>query len=60
MKPDDSSALVDVKWRLLVAISPVWVWTLAITALPHKEERFLYVVYPLVRLCSPLCHKRAM
>lgn len=34
--------------RLLLAVSPVYVWLGLITALPHKEERFLYVVYPLV------------
>jgi hypothetical protein len=34
--------------RLLVCVAPVFVWGAAITALPHKEERFLYVVYPLV------------
>jgi alpha-1,2-mannosyltransferase len=33
---------------LLASIAPVYVWLGAITALPHKEERFLYVVYPLV------------
>lgn len=35
--------------RLLIALSPIYVWLAAITALPHKEERFMYVVYPLVR-----------
>ena len=46
--------------RLLLAVSPAYVWLALITALPHKEERFLYVVYPLVRLalgsraCSPI------
>ncbi len=34
-----------VRWRLLAAISPVWVWLLAISALPHKEERFLFPAY---------------
>jgi alpha-1,2-mannosyltransferase len=34
--------------RLLACVSPAYVWLAAITALPHKEERFLYVVYPLV------------
>lgn len=34
--------------RLAVAVAPVWVWGLAISLLPHKEERFLYPVYPLV------------
>lgn len=35
--------------RLLLALSPVYVWLAALSLLPHKEERFLYVVYPLVR-----------
>ncbi len=34
--------------RLAVAVAPVFVWVVAISALPHKEERFLYPVYPLV------------
>lgn len=34
--------------QLLVCLSPVATWLGAITALPHKEERFLFVVYPLV------------
>ena len=35
--------------RVLVAASPVCLWLAALSMLPHKEERFLYVVYPLVR-----------
>lgn len=31
------------------AVSPLYVWLAAISALPHKEERFLYVVYPQVQ-----------
>jgi alpha-1,2-mannosyltransferase len=33
---------------LAVALSPAYLWLAAITMLPHKEERFLYVVYPLL------------
>lgn len=29
-------------------VAPVFVWTAAITTLPHKEERFLFGIYPLV------------
>ena len=36
------------KPRVLITLSPIYVWLAAITALPHKEERFMYVVYPLV------------
>ena len=46
--------------RLAVAAAPVFVWGAAISALPHKEERFLYPVYPLVSplfgCCSPFVH----
>jgi alpha-1,2-mannosyltransferase len=35
-------------WLVLVALSPAFLWMVAITSLPHKEERFLYVVYPLL------------
>eukprot|EP00873_Tetraselmis_striata_P005503 jgi/Tetstr1/425767/TSEL_001552.t1 len=42
------------KAPLLLALCPAFVWTAAISALPHKEERFLYVVYPLICLCASL------
>ncbi len=35
--------------RMAVALAPVPLWLAVISALPHKEERFLYVIYPLVR-----------
>ena len=34
--------------RLLLAVAPAYVWLAALTVLPHKEERFLYVTYPVV------------
>ncbi|KAK9844623.1 hypothetical protein WJX74_004859 [Apatococcus lobatus] len=37
---------------LALAVCPAYVWFAAISALPHKEERFLYVVYPLVCLAA--------
>ena len=33
---------------MAIALAPVPLWLAAISALPHKEERFLYVIYPLV------------
>ena len=47
-KLEGLTVCAEIKWRLLIAVSPAWAWLLAITVLPHKEERFLYVVYPLV------------
>jgi Alg9-like mannosyltransferase family len=35
--------------RTAWAVAPLYVWIAAISALPHKEERFLYVVYPQVQ-----------
>ena len=47
-----SAAQSTVDGRLATAISPFFAWLAAITALPHKEERFLYVVYPLACLAA--------
>ena len=44
-----------VRIRLAIANAPVWVWGAVISALPHKEERFLYPVYPLVGTLSQSC-----
>lgn len=37
---------------LLLACSPLYLWFFAISMLPHKEERFLYVVYPQICLAA--------
>ncbi|KAA8526762.1 hypothetical protein F0562_009009 [Nyssa sinensis] len=33
---------------LLIVISPVYIWLVFMSFQPHKEERFLYPIYPLV------------
>lgn len=38
--------------RLALALLPLPLWSLTISALPHKEERFLYPVYPLACLAA--------
>ncbi|KAG0576973.1 hypothetical protein KC19_5G122400 [Ceratodon purpureus] len=38
--------------RLLVAISPLFIWLAFMSLQPHKEERFLYPVYPLICLAA--------
>ncbi|XP_010537732.1 PREDICTED: dol-P-Man:Man(6)GlcNAc(2)-PP-Dol alpha-1,2-mannosyltransferase [Tarenaya hassleriana] len=35
-------------WDLLVVISPMYIWLAFMSLQPHKEERFLYPVYPLI------------
>jgi len=37
---------------LFIAVSPFFLWLASISVLPHKEERFLYVVYPLIYLAA--------
>ncbi|KAH6795756.1 hypothetical protein C2S51_036742 [Perilla frutescens var. frutescens] len=34
--------------ELLVIISPVYIWLAFMSLQPHKEERFLYPIYPLI------------
>ena len=41
--------------RLVLAIVPLYVWLAAISMLPHKEERFLYVAYPQVCAAARNC-----
>jgi hypothetical protein len=36
----------------VVHLSPAYVWLAIMLPQPHKEERFLFVVYPLLCLCS--------
>jgi alpha-1,2-mannosyltransferase len=34
--------------------SPLWIWVALFTKMAHKEERFLFVVYPLICLSSAI------
>ncbi len=45
---------VTLSTTLVAALSPCFVWLAAISVLPHKEERFLYVVYPLLALAASM------
>lgn len=38
--------------RLLVAISPLFIWVAFMSLQAHKEERFLYPIYPLICLAA--------
>ncbi|KAH3767370.1 Alg9 family mannosyltransferase family protein [Pelomyxa schiedti] len=38
----------------VVATIPLWIWLAIMTVQPHKEERFLSVVYPFVCLCGSI------
>jgi len=41
-------------FRMSIYICPLYIWFFIMQIQPHKEERFLYVVYPLVSLASAL------
>ena len=42
----------DVHLLFLLWTSPLWLWLLAMLSMPHKEERFLFVVYPLIAFAA--------
>ena len=46
--------------RVATAVAPLVLWLAALSALPHKEERFLYVVYPQVRRLLSLALGRSL
>ncbi len=39
-------------WRLLHFFVPSFTWLLFFTWMPHKEERFLFPIYPFIAICS--------
>ncbi|KAL0477220.1 alpha-1,2-mannosyltransferase [Acrasis kona] len=42
-------------WRYLLYVSPFYLWLGFYSLIPHKEERFMYVVYPTLTLCAGIC-----
>jgi len=38
----------------LLVLSPLYLWVVFFSAIPHKEERFLYPIYPLVALAAAI------
>ncbi|KAL9651032.1 hypothetical protein ABK040_012776 [Willaertia magna] len=41
-----------IHYRWLIYLSPFYIWFIFMTSLPHKEERFMFVVYPVLCLCG--------
>lgn len=39
-------------WTSLAAVSPLWLWFVLMSVRPHKEERFMFVVFPLIPLAA--------
>jgi len=48
----DSNSMIV--YRLLHCLTPFWIWYLFFTYMPHKEERFMFVVYPFIALNAAL------
>lgn len=40
---------------LLAHLAQLWVWFCIMSSRPHKEERFMFVVFPLISLASGVC-----
>ncbi|KAG9351484.1 hypothetical protein JZ751_022734 [Albula glossodonta] len=39
-----------------LTLSPMYLWMLVFFTRPHKEERFLFPIYPLICLCGAKCY----
>lgn len=37
-----------------LSLAPLYLWLVVFTLQPHKEERFLYPIYPMVTLCGAI------
>lgn len=46
--------------RTLAAAAPFYLWLAIFTAQPHKEERFMFVLYPALCLNAALSHHTAL
>lgn len=52
------SILLFTRAKLIASISPFYLWFCIFMSQPHKEERFLYVVYPLICLSAAFALSR--
>ena len=42
-------------WLLGLRVLPVYLWVAVLTVQPHKEERFMYPIYPLLCVNAAIC-----
>lgn len=47
-----------VRGRALLVLSPLFLWVGVMSLIPHKEERFAYVVYPQARARGRAAQRR--
>jgi alpha-1,2-mannosyltransferase len=45
---------------IIVTVVPFYIWFFAFSSLPHKEERFMFVIYPLASLSAAIALRCAM
>lgn len=50
--PAKSSATLNLPYYL--SLSPFYLWLVIFIAQPHKEERFLFPIYPMISLCGAI------
>ena len=50
--PHSSVRYPSYRTRLLVVMVSFWAWIIVMGTRPHKEERFMFVVYPLFALLA--------
>lgn len=50
--PAKSKATLYLPYYL--SLAPLYLWLLVFIAQPHKEERFLYPIYPMIALCGAI------
>lgn len=39
-------------WLLFACVSQLWLWVVCMSSRPHKEERFMFPIYPLISLAA--------
>ena len=44
----------DLKWKVCYLLMPMYIWFAIMFSAPHKEERFLYPVYPLISFSASI------
>ena len=46
--------------HVIVALVSLWAWVLVMATRPHKEERFMFPVYPLIALAAAAVVREAL
>ncbi len=55
-----SHSFPKARTHTLVALVALWAWLGVMGTRPHKEERFMFVVYPLIALAAAAVFKEVL